>query len=205
MKKCNKCGEIKEFSEFSTDRSKKCLYVSPCKACKGKTAKLRVRKRRPPSLKKARHKLTLLQRFEPKYKVAESGCWEWQAFIGENGYGMFRIGHRMVPAQRASYIIFNGDIPNRYILVCHHCDNPKCVNPNHLFLGTHQDNMDDMIKKGRNVKREKTKNGGSIRWLNHIKITPEQIRQQHNAHNRAYRLRKKLAEQSIQNIAPLLT
>lgn len=78
-------------------------------------------------------------------------CWEWQSCLNPNGYG--RIGHggrggRKCAAHRVSWEIHYGAIPDS-LWVLHKCDNPACVNPNHLFLGSHQDNMDDMIAKGR--------------------------------------------------------
>lgn len=83
-------------------------------------------------------------------------CWNW---IGSkrNGYGRLIIGsrtlgtRRSVSAHRYSFEIFKGAIPNE-LFVCHHCDNPSCVNPDHLFVGTRQDNVDDRERKGRNIK-----------------------------------------------------
>jgi len=86
-------------------------------------------------------------------KVAKSdNCWEWTAKRKENGYGDFapgtRSSDRHVYAHRYSYELHYGPIPDGH-QVCHRCDNPPCVRPDHLFLGTHRDNMDDMIAKGR--------------------------------------------------------
>lgn len=90
-------------------------------------------------------------RFLTKYLVVPSGCWEWQASRLKTGYpyGWFwdSEGKRMRTAHRVSYEIFKGDIGDKDVL--HSCDNPGCVNPDHLFLGTHSDNMKDMFAKGR--------------------------------------------------------
>lgn len=76
-------------------------------------------------------------------------CWEWTASL-TGGYGQFkaRAGESPVRASRFSWTIHFGPIPDG-LLVCHQCDNPPCVRPDHLFLGTHQDNHDDMTRKGR--------------------------------------------------------
>jgi len=76
-------------------------------------------------------------------------CWEWQAGTNNIGYGMIRDGDKMRTAHRVSYEEhFNTVIP-KGMCVLHSCDNPKCVNPNHLKVGTHKDNTQDMIRKGR--------------------------------------------------------
>ena len=82
-------------------------------------------------------------------KIEKSAnCWIWKGAINSTGYGTFFLSLKNIPAHRASWIIHNGDIPKN-MEVCHHCDNPICVNPGHLFIGTHGDNMRDMQKKGR--------------------------------------------------------
>lgn len=83
-------------------------------------------------------------------------CWIWSRSCIKQGYGQFYIGRKSIRAHRYSYLIFKGDIENN-LLVCHSCDNPSCVNPSHLWLGTTQENTKDMIKKGRKVKRGKIK------------------------------------------------
>jgi hypothetical protein len=83
----------------------------------------------------------------------ENGCWEWALYIDKRGYGELKMPGTRVNkrAHRVAYEARFGDIP-KGLFVCHKCDNPKCVNPDHLFVGTHQDNMDDMMKKNRHAR-----------------------------------------------------
>lgn len=85
-----------------------------------------------------------------KYVAVDSPdkCWPWTGAHHDFGYGVMHDGTRLVGAHRFSWQIHNGPIPDG-MWVCHHCDNPPCVNPAHLFLGTTQDNTQDMINKGR--------------------------------------------------------
>lgn len=76
------------------------------------------------------------------------GCWNWEGAINSRGYGSLSIDGEFEQAHRASYRLFVGAIPSG-MCVLHACDNPKCVNPRHLFLGTNQDNVNDKIAKGR--------------------------------------------------------
>jgi hypothetical protein len=88
------------------------------------------------------------ERFWLKVRKGE-GCWEWQGARLPHGYGHLSVPDRgHVNAHRIAWELTNGEIPDG-LWVLHHCDNPPCVRPDHLFLGTAQDNVDDSIRKGR--------------------------------------------------------
>lgn len=89
--------------------------------------------------------------FYSRIERLESGCWKWKGAIHSEGYGKVRMNRKTIGTHRASWIISNGPIPDGHF-VCHRCDNRYCVNPDHLFLGTHRDNMNDMSAKGRKFK-----------------------------------------------------
>lgn len=90
----------------------------------------------------------VLNRFENKFTKHENGCWLWNAARRTTGYGVFSFNGKAVTASRVSYILYHGVDPGE-LFVCHTCDNPGCVNPEHLFLGTNLDNVKDRISKGR--------------------------------------------------------
>lgn len=90
------------------------------------------------------------ERFEAKFMPEPmSGCWLWIGSNGSCGYGNFYIDCRLLRANRASWMIYKGGDLTRHDFICHRCDTPCCVNPDHLFLGNAATNVADMKKKGR--------------------------------------------------------
>ena len=102
----------------------------------------------------ARPKSDEINRFLDKVKVMETGCHEWQAGEARGGYGKFQNDGKTITAHRFAYSQFVGEIGDLHVL--HKCDNRKCVNPDHLFLGTIQDNMKDRDAKGRMFNNSQT-------------------------------------------------
>jgi hypothetical protein len=84
------------------------------------------------------------------YDVDENGCWIWRGAVNGEGYGSNRRGGKTVRMHREYYKHFNGEIPDG-LQVCHECDVPRCVNPNHLFIGTNLENAHDRDRKGRTI------------------------------------------------------
>jgi hypothetical protein len=120
-------GKIPAGRQLRADcRDKKCVNPFHCRVASG----------------------TMEQRLETWSKKKENGCIEWFGCVGGGGYGLIRVLGKNYPAHRVAYSLRHGKIP-KGMVVCHHCDNPPCVNVDHLFLGTVQDNATDMVEKGR--------------------------------------------------------
>jgi hypothetical protein len=94
------------------------------------------------------------ERLLSKIEKNEHGCWIWTGAI-RNGYGCLKVNRKTIDAHRLSYKVFKGPIKEG-LLVCHTCDTPSCINPDHLFIGTPKDNFNDALKKGR-IKYNKNK------------------------------------------------
>lgn len=105
-------------------------------------------------------------RFFRHVKKTDS-CWEWTGYTRR--YGYFNNGTNVEVSHRYSYKLHKGEIPDG-MYICHTCDNPSCVNPEHLFLGTQKDNMQDMWEKGRGNPPRGIRNSNA-------RLTDEQVQQ----------------------------
>ena len=96
-----------------------------------------------------------LKRFIDKVDIrSDDECWLWRGSKFTSGYGQFILNNHLVRAHRVAYFLRHKKLPlyntkGESLVVCHHCDNPPCCNPSHLFLGTHLDNARDSVLKGR--------------------------------------------------------
>lgn len=110
------------------------------------------------------------ERFLARILKQPNGCWEWQGFrFKKTGHGQFWLDGHDIKAQRAAWILYVGEIPGS-LYVLHKCNNARCVNPDHLYLGTHQDNMRDVALSG-----SRRNHGGTYKKLDWDKV--HQIRQ----------------------------
>ncbi len=168
MKTCFKCKKEKEQNDFYNS----CSYCKPCDLeYRKEKRKEHKERRRIQRMKIWRDNFSRIckkcgAKFVGKGRKREycstqcklqhfiikknNGCWEWRGPLHPNGYGYttyYETGKRF-HVHRISYLLFKGEIP-KGLYVCHHCDNPRCCNPEHLWTGTAKENMQDAKRKGR--------------------------------------------------------
>ncbi len=116
------------------------------------------------------HGATLLERWEHYVPERGTGCWEWRGNRDTNGYGRLNIGDVPQLAHRIAWELFRGPITSEEH-ICHRCDNPPCVRPEHLFKGDHTSNMADKMRKKRH-------RYGVSRGVAHggVKLTEDDVR-----------------------------
>lgn len=134
MKTCRKCNAEKLLSEFHKDKLRPDGLFPYCKTCRIKPKKKR--------------KIRPISEVLSNYTVSKSGCWNWNGVINADGYGMACYQGEQVRAHRLSLLNHLG-LESSELLALHHCDNRRCINPSHLYLGTNKDNSTDMSNRGR--------------------------------------------------------
>lgn len=112
--------------------------------------------------------LKVLKRFHSQISIDKNKCWNWNGDSQKNGYGKFASHNKQWVTHRWSWIFHNGSIPIG-LLCCHKCDNKKCANPDHLFIGTQKDNIQDALKKKR-IPVGENRYGAKVTELQAIKI-----------------------------------
>ena len=106
----------------------------------------------PPPQKKQKSVINRI--FDKLKRNPKTFCWEWIGCLNHDGYGIININHKNRRIHRIMYKYIYSTIPEEKPYVLHRCDNRKCCNPIHLYAGTHQDNMDDMVKRNFSTKGE---------------------------------------------------
>lgn len=155
LKRCNVCARILTLDSFSKDRSRRDGHAYICKTCCLAYQRRQTAIRGGASRPRGDNDTALTSEQLFWTKVDRGGgpdaCWIWRGLSNRTGYGRYS----QQVASRVSWVMAHGPIPDG-LLVCHHCDNPPCVNPSHLFLGSHLDNLRDSMRKGRTPNRGAT-------------------------------------------------
>jgi hypothetical protein len=172
-KTCIRCFVNKSIYEFTKSPAYKSGRRSACRECVNKKSR-ELTITNGGKLSTPRCGLSVLQKFEYNVYYSIDGCHYWCGSTFSNGYGRFSIKRIGMKAHRVSYMLYKGDITNG-LLVCHSCDNRQCVNPDHLFLGTQKDNIQDCIKKGRRLiapftKSNELRKKAVIQLLNNVVV-----------------------------------
>lgn len=157
MKRCQRCGTVKPLDQFG--RWRRYGGSSPdCKRCLANAAATRYRQRR----EAAGHvyKRDPVDRFLSRVDTS-GGCWLWTGPVDGGGYGLLTFQGVPISAHRVSYLLHNGDLPTGS-LICHHCDNPPCVNPDHLYAGDFHTNARDAVARNRYVPRPGEENPAAL-------------------------------------------
>lgn len=189
-KRCYTCKQTKPVTRFHKNRTKNDGYYGQCAICRSKYRKIKngfeetkfigLLDNVPVTTKEVKS-------FWRKVKFNPRGCWEWQAQISAAGYGMIWVKNRSRGAHRLSYLLYYLQDPIG-LFVCHKCDNPRCVNPFHLFLDTPLANMRDKISKGRDNRTLGEINGCA-------KLTNEQVLQIRKIATESNLFHKEIADQ----------
>lgn len=177
MKKCRDCNEMKDITEYHKSKANRDGHQTWCKKCQ----RIRMKKWEEKNPEKVRQNweasnylrcrkickacgkeyirngkedgCSIPCRLLIGIEKNENGCWEWKKSLNARGYGQMRVNGQTRELHKISYRAFKGPVDNG-LYVLHKCDNRKCINPDHLYLGTQKDNMRDRFEKERKLKEK---------------------------------------------------
>ncbi len=162
VKKCSQCKKTQVLNQYSKNISTKDGLQAECRSCKNKSQqkwRAKNKKNKPPKkqgCKENRNYATAENIIKDNIKAdSKTGCWEWQRSRNVAGYGVTMYNGKKWMAHRLSaHLLMDVNKKTHFMdgdICCHKCDNPGCCNPEHLFIGSHSDNMRDMHNKRRNA------------------------------------------------------